>query len=107
MNNQLFFVYLLIISGSTYLIRMIPFVFVNKKIQNKFILSFLDYIPYTVLTAMTFPAALYATGSVISAAVGLLAAIICALKIKNLTIVAATSCISVLICELILYLLSI
>ena len=66
-----FFIYLLIMAGSTYLIRALPFSLVSKKIKSTFVRSFLYYIPYTVLTAMTFPAALYATGSVLSAAVGL------------------------------------
>ena len=71
-----FFIYLLIMAGSTYLIRALPFALFSKKIKSTFVRSFLYYIPYTVLTAMTFPAALYATGSVLSAAVGLGVAIL-------------------------------
>ena len=101
MPNNLFFIYLLIVAGSTYLIRVIPFILINKKITNKFILSFLDYIPYTVLTAMTFPAAMYVTGNMVSGLVGLIAAILTTYKTKNITIAAVISCISVYICELI------
>ena len=56
----------------------------RKKIKNQFVNSFLYYIPYTVLAAMTFPSALYATGNVISASVGLAAAILVSLKTKSL-----------------------
>lgn len=99
MNDYGFWVYLVIIAGSTYLIRAIPFAAVQKKITNRFIRSFLYYIPYTVLSAMTFPAALYATGNIIAASAGLAVAIIFAIKGKSLTVVAALSCATVFICE--------
>lgn len=98
MNNSSFWAYLLIISGSTYLIRVIPFALVQKKISNRFIRSFLHYIPYTVLSAMTFPAALYATGNIIAASAGLLVAVLFAIRGKSLTIVAAVSCLTVFVC---------
>ena len=102
MENREFFIYLLILAGSTYLIRAIPFSLIRGKIHNKFIKSFLYYIPYTVLTTMTFPAALYATGNVISASVGLATAVGVSIKCKNLTIVAVSAALSVLLCEFII-----
>ncbi len=51
-----FWIYLLVMFGVTYLIRVLPFVAFRKKIENKRIRSFLAYIPYTVLGAMTVPA---------------------------------------------------
>ena len=99
MSNSGFWIYLMIISGSTYLIRTIPFAAITKKIKNRFIRSFLYYIPYTVLSAMTFPAALYATGNVIAAAAGLIVAVFFAIKGKSLTLVAAVSCLSVFVVE--------
>ena len=95
-----FFTYLLILAGSTYLIRVIPFVAVKNKIENKFVKSFLYYIPYAVLTAMSLPAVLYATRSVISAAVGLVVAVIFALRGKGLTTDAVAACIAVYVVEL-------
>ena len=80
MNNYVFFLYLLILAGSTYLIRVIPFVAIKNKINNRFIRSFLAYIPYAVLTAMTIPAVFYATNWWAGAAAGLIVAIIFALK---------------------------
>lgn len=102
MNAKLFFVYLFIMAGSTYLIRAIPFVLVKKKIENRFIRSFLSYIPYAVLTAMTIPAIFYATGSVVSAGVGLLVAVIFALWNQDLTVVAVAACVAVFITELVI-----
>ena len=99
-----FWIYLLILAGSTYLIRAIPFALFQKKVQNRFVRSFLYYIPYTVLTAMTFPAALYATGSMLSAAVGLGVAILVSLKSKSLTLVALSSAVAVGLCECMLLL---
>ncbi len=104
MNTKDFLIYLLIMAGSTYLIRAIPFALMRKKIKNQFVNSFLYYIPYTVLAAMTFPSALYATGNVISASVGLAAAILVSLKTKSLTIVAVTACAAVLATECLLLL---
>ncbi len=104
MNTKEFLIYLLIMAGSTYLIRAIPFALMRKKIKNQFVNSFLYYIPYTVLAAMTFPSALYATGNVISASVGLAAAILVSLKTKSLTIVAVTACAAVFATECLLLL---
>ena len=102
MTLKSFFIYLFIMAVSTYLIRVIPFVLVKHQIKNRFISSFLHYIPYAVLTAMTIPAIFTATSSVVSACVGFVVACILALKDKSLTTVALTSCISVYVTELII-----
>ena len=99
MELKSFFTYLLLMSGSTYLIRAIPFAVINRKIDNRFIKSFLYYIPFAVLTAMTFPAILYATDDVISATVGFIVAILFALKGKSLTTVAVAACVAVFAIE--------
>ena len=67
MDNTKFFIYLAVMAGVTYLVRMIPLVAIKEKIKNKFLLSFLHYIPYTVLSAMTVPGVFYATGNTASA----------------------------------------
>ena len=100
MNNYVFFLYLLILTGSTYLIRVIPFVAIKNKINNRFIRSFLAYIPYAVLTAMTIPAVFYATNWWAGAAAGLIVAVIFALKEKGLTVVAIAACVAVFAVEL-------
>lgn len=107
MKDKTYWIYLLIIAGSTYLIRAIPFAAVKKTIENRFIQSFLSYIPYAVLTAMTIPAIFYATDSVLSAAVGLCVAIFLAGKGKGLTGVAIAACGAVFLTESLLYIFAI
>lgn len=63
---------------TTYVIRVIPFTIFRRKIQNKFVQSFLYYIPYAVLSAMTIPAIFYATGDITSSTVGAIVAVILA-----------------------------
>ena len=102
MDFMKFLPYLLVMAGVTYLVRVVPFILINKKIENRFINSFLYYIPYTVLAAMTFPAILYATGNIVSAVVGLLVAIVISFRGRSLIIVAVGACAAVFITEAIL-----
>ena len=102
MNLSVFFWYLFLMAGSTYLIRAVPFVLVKKKIENRFIRSFLHYIPYAVLTAMTIPAVFFATDYILSAALGVAVSIVLALRNKSLTVVALFACLAVFLSELIL-----
>ena len=97
-----FFLYLLTAAGVTYLIRMLPLVLVKKKIKNRFLLSFLYYIPYAVLSAMTVPAIFFATDHIASAAIGFAVAFVLAFKNKSLLTVAASACGAVLLAELII-----
>ena len=97
-----FFIYLLVMAGVTYLVRMIPLVLVRRKIQNRFVLSFLHYIPIAVLSVMTVPAIFYASSSVLTALAGFVVALIFAYLEKSLVQVAAFSCVPVLIAELLL-----
>jgi branched-subunit amino acid transport protein len=92
MDNKTFFILLAVMAGTTYLVRAIPFTLFRKKIKNKRVKAFFDYIPYTVLSAMTFPAILYSTGSLISAAAGAVTALILAYKGKSLLVVAIATC---------------
>ena len=102
MTLSTFLLYLLIMAGSTYLIRVLPFIAIRNKIENRFIRSFLYYIPYAVLTAMTIPAIFTATGSVISACAGLAVAVLLALRKCSLTTVALAACLAVYLTELII-----
>ena len=101
-ETLLFFVYLFVTAGVTYLIRMLPLVFCRKEITNRYVKSFLYYIPYTVLTAMTFPSIFYSTGSVISATVGTLVAVVLAYFKRGLLTVAIGATVSVFATELII-----
>ena len=76
------FLYILVMAAVTYLIRMLPLTLIRRKITNRTLRSFLYYVPYATLSAMTFPAILTATGSAISAALGFAAALILAFRGK-------------------------
>ena len=96
------YVYIGVMALVTYLIRAIPLTVFHKRIENRYIQSFLYYVPYTCLTAMTFPAILYATESVASAAAGVAAAGVLAYRGKSLVVVAAAACAAVFVAELLL-----
>ena len=98
---QDFFIYLAIMAGVTYLVRMLPFVLIRKKIKNRFVKSFLYYIPYSVLSVMTIPAIFFSTGNLLSAIVGALVAVLLSYREKSLLTVAASASVSVLVVELI------
>lgn len=72
----------------TYLIRVSPMVIFRKKIEDNRIKSFLYYIPYTVLAAMTFPAIFSSTESPIGALAGCVAAVLLAYFRCGLLVVA-------------------
>ena len=86
----------------TYLIRAIPLVLIKKKIENKFILSFLHYMPYAVLSVMTIPAVFFATDHIASAIAGVAIALILAYFKQGLLTVALGASTGVFITELII-----
>lgn len=100
-----FWIYLVILAGSTYLIRAIPFALISRSIKNRFVRSFLHYIPYAVLSAMILPASFYATGTIASGVAGLIVGFFFAYRGKGLTFVAIASCIGSFLVELLLYIL--
>ncbi len=103
MNEALkFALYLLVMAGVTYLVRMLPLVLVKHKIENRFIRSFLYYVPYSVLAVMTVPAIFYATSSLISAIVGFAVALTLAFFKRSLITVASCACVAVFVTELII-----
>ena len=95
-----FLIYLIVTAGTTYLVRMLPLVLMKGKITNRFLLSFLHYIPYAVLSVMTIPAIFSATGDLRTAAAGFVAAMVLAWKGRSLLTVAAAACAAVLLTEL-------
>jgi len=102
MPLDLFLPYLAVMAGVTYLVRALPFTLFHKKIKNRFLNSFLYYTPYAVLAAMTFPAIMYATGSIASGIIGLLSALALAYFNKSLLTVAIGACSAVFMTELIM-----
>ena len=94
------YVYILVMAGVTYLIRMLPLVLFKKEITSPFVKSFLYYVPYACLAAMTFPAILTATSAgIISGVAALVVALIAAYKEKSLLTVAVCACAAVFIVE--------
>ena len=91
------FILLFAMAGITYLIRMLPLVFFRKKIKSRYIKSLLFYIPYAVLSAMTFPFILYSTDNLYAALIGTIVALISAAFRLSLIIVAVLSCAAVFI----------
>ena len=93
------YVYIFTMALTTYLIRVLPLTIFRKPIRSRFLRSFLHYVPYACLTAMTFPAILSSTASIISGAAALIVAIVLAYRGKSLIVVAVSSSAAVLITE--------
>lgn len=91
---HMFFIYLIIMAGVTYLIRAIPFVLCRGEVTNRFVRSFLEYVPYAVLGAMTFPAIFYSTDGLAASAAGTVVALVLAFWNKGLLTVAVGACIA-------------
>ncbi len=94
------YVYLFIMAGVTYAIRVLPLTLIRGKIQSPFIQSFLYYVPYVTLAVMTFPAILSATQNTISAIAAFLTGILTAWLGFNLFKVAVSCCAVVFLVEL-------
>ena len=90
-------VMILVMAGVTYLIRMIPFAFFRHKIKSTYLKSVLFYIPYAVLSAMTFPYIFYSTGNFYTALIGTIVVVIAAACKRSLLTVAILACVAVLI----------
>lgn len=93
------YLYILVMALTTYLIRMLPLTLFQKPIKNRFVRSFLYYVPFACLSAMTIPAIFYATDQIISAICGLVVAVILGYCRKSLPVVAAFACLTVFIVE--------
>ncbi|WP_306570098.1 AzlD domain-containing protein [Faecalispora jeddahensis] len=78
----------LLMAGVTYVIRMLPMAVFQRRLENRFVRSFLAYVPYAVLSAMTFPQILYSAGGTAASAAGLLVAMVLAFRGRGLLVVA-------------------
>ena len=102
MKYASFLPYLLVMAVVTYAVRAVPLVCIKKKIQNKFIVSFLYYMPYAVLSVMSIPAVFYATGNIYSAVVGVAVALVLAFFRRSLLSVSAGASAAVFLAELVM-----
>ena len=101
MNHNIY-IYIFVMAAVTYLIRMLPLTLIRKEIKSTYIKSFLYYVPYVTLAAMTFPAILHATQSPISGALALVVGVVAAWCGAGLLPVAVLCCAVVFIAELFL-----
>ncbi len=99
MNN---YIYILIMAAVTYAIRVLPLTLIKGQIKNRFLQSFLYYVPYVTLAVMTFPAIIHATQSTVSGIAALVIGIIVAWFGFDLFKTAVSCCLIVLILELFL-----
>ncbi len=97
------YLYIGVMAATTYLVRVIPLALLRREIQNRFFRSFLHYVPYVTLSAMTFPAILHETATPWSAWAALLAAAFLAWRGKSLALVAVAACAVVLIIEWVVF----
>ena len=102
MSFNSFLPYLLTMAVVTYLVRAVPLVLIKKKIENKFIISFLYYMPYAVLSVMTVPAVFFATNHVNTAVAGVVAALVLAYFKKGLLTVAIGASAAVFAAEMLI-----
>ena len=96
------YLYIATMALTTYLIRVLPLTLFRKPITSTFVKSFLHYVPYACLTAMTFPAILTATESVISGAAALIVGVVLAFRGRSLVVVSVACCAAVFVTEQIL-----
>ena len=95
-------IYIAVMAGVSFAVRALPLTLIRKRIQNRFLRSFLYYVPYVTLAVMTFPAILSETGSVWSAWAALITGILLAWKGKSLLQVSVCACLVVFVLELFL-----
>ena len=93
------YIYIAVMALVSYAIRILPLTLIRKPIKNRFIQSFLYYVPYVTLAVMTFPAIIYATASPVSGAAALAVALFFAYKGKSLFQVSIAACAIVFILE--------
>lgn len=93
------YLYIFTMALTTYLIRVLPLTIFRKPIKSRFLRSFLYYVPYACLTAMTFPAILSSTESILSGGAALAVAVLLAYRGKSLIVVALSSSAAVLLVE--------
>ena len=99
------YLYIATMALTTYLIRVLPLTIFRKPIKSRFLRSFLHYVPYACLTAMTFPAILTSTATVISGAAALVVAVVLAYRGRSLLTVSLAASAAVMVMEWLLALL--
>ena len=99
------YLYIFTMALTTYLIRVLPLTIFRKPIRSRFLRSFLHYVPYACLSAMTFPAILSSTASVFSGTAALVVAVFLAYRGKSLLTVSLAASAAVMVTEWLMVLL--
>ena len=103
-NSSYLYLSIAVMALVTYLIRMLPLAAFRRKIKSRFLLDFLYYVPYAVLSAMTIPAVFYSSNSIVSAIAGVIVACVLAFFERGLLTVAVCACGGVFLSELLMQL---
>ncbi len=103
MDWAVFFKYVLVMAGVTYLIRMLPLAAIRGRVKSRFVQAFLYYVPYAVLGAMTIPAVFSSTGSLPGAIAGVVVAVVLGWLNKGLLTVAAAACVAAYVVALVIH----
>ena len=101
MKNNVY-IYIAVMAAVSFVIRVLPLTLIRRKITNRFLNSFLYYVPYATLAVMTFPAIIHATGSVYSGAAALAVGMVAAWFGFDLFKTAISCCVVVFVLELVL-----
>lgn len=101
MGNNIY-IYILVMWAVTYIIRVLPLTLIRGQIKNRFLRSFLYYVPYVTLSVMTFPAIVTATQVPLAGALALGVGVALAWLGAGLFPVSVACCLVVFVVELIL-----
>ena len=102
MNFKYVFTAVILMAIVTYIPRVLPIVVFRKEIKSKYIKSFLQYVPFAVLGALTFPDIFYSTGNIATSICGTIVALFLAYREKSLVVVAVGAILTVYITSLFL-----
>ncbi len=102
MNLKYVLICVLIMAITTYLLRSLPITIFRREIKSKYIRTFLDYTPFAILGAITFPDIFTSTGTILTACIGTATALILAYFKRSLVTVAVVSVLVVYVCELLI-----
>ena len=94
------YVYILIMAGVTFLVRVLPLTLIRREIRNQFLRSFLYYVPYVTLAVMTFPAIIEATQSPAAGLLALLVGVVLAWRRTSMFLISGLCCVTVFLAEL-------
>ncbi len=102
MNNGNIYIHILVMAIATYLVRALPMTVIRGEIKNRFIKSFLHYVPFATIASMIIPDAFHCTASMGSAIIGIIISLYLSYKEKDLIVVCLFACIAVYFSDLIL-----